>query len=284
MRRRWMMTAGGTTLGAALVLSGCNAEVENAAGGNAVKMSATEALVKTSQQTRKADAFKAALTVTDAGDGGTLKGTGQFRLRPNLEFTAQLDEYSRGGQAMTGVTGRALFTGDTLYAKVPQLARFVAGGKPWLEVNVNEISQRTGFDVQSLLQQVRTIDPAEQTKMFTASKDVRRVGTETVDGVKTTRYAGTVTVQEALKQLDPEARQNARRHLPNDGKVAFDLWTGGDNLPRKLVAKSTGTEGGNGTVEVRYSDYGKPFTVNRPPSDQVGKLSLDGLFNAQPRN
>ncbi|WP_243718526.1 hypothetical protein [Actinomadura sp. KC06] len=280
MNRRLMVAAGGTAVGAALLLSGCGGDGTTSTEN--MKLSADQALLKTSQKTGQTDTFKADLTVTGTGEhGGKVHADGQFQLRPTLKFSAKLDEFSTNGRTVPGAKGQALFTDNVLYAKVPQLAQFVSGGKPWLKIDVNQMAQRTGFDVQSLLQQVQQVDPAEQTKMFTGSKDARRVGTETVDGVKTTHYAGTVTVQDALNKLDAQSRDKVAKWLPKDranSKINFDLWTDGDNLPRKLVSKATSPEGETGTVTVLYSDYGESFSVNAPPSDQVGQLSLGGML------
>ena len=281
MNRRLVVAAGGTAVSAALLLTGCGGD--GAQSTENMKLSAAEALVKTSEKTGQADTFKADLTVTGTGDGGSGKihADGQFQLRPTLQFSAKLDEFSRGGKSVPGAQGQALFTGNVLYAKVPQLAQAVSGGKPWLKVDVNQAAQRTGFDIQSLIDQVQKVDPAEQTKMFTGSKDVRRVGTEEIDGVQTTHYTGTVTVQDALNRLDEQAREKVRTWLPADeanSKINFDLWTDGENLPRKLVSKMSGQQGETGTVTVLYSDYGESFTVNPPPSDQVGELSLGSLL------
>jgi hypothetical protein len=276
MNRRLVVAAGGTAVGAALLLSGCNGDGSENTGN--MKLSANQALLKASEKTGKTDTFKADLTVTGTGDGGgKVHADGQFRLRPTLQFSAKLDEFSQGGKSVPGAKGQAVYKDNVLYAKVPQLAQFVSGGKPWVKIDVNQVGQRTGFDVQSLVSQVQKVDPAEQTKMFTGSKDARRVGSETVDGVKTTHYAGTVTVDDALNKLDAQAREKVQKWLPKDranGKINFDLWTDGDNLPRKLVSKATGSQGENGSVTVLYSDYGKSFSVNTPPSDQVGELSI----------
>ncbi|WP_156219798.1 MULTISPECIES: LppX_LprAFG lipoprotein [Actinomadura] len=283
MNRRIVVAAGGTAVGAALVLSGCNGDNGSGNGSTEnMKLSANEALLKSSEKTGQADTFKADLTVKSTGtNGGQVHANGQFRLRPTLKFTAKLDEFSLGGRDVPGVKGQAIYTDNVLYAKVPQVAQFVSGGKSWVKVDANKLAQRGGLNLGDLLNQVQQVDPAEQTKMFTGSKDASRVGTETIDGVKTTHYRGTVTVQDALNRLDAQARQNVQKWLPKadgDGKISFDLWTDGQNLPRKLESRVTGSQAENGTVTVLYSDYGKSFGVNPPPSDQVGELSLGSLL------
>ncbi|MFI0356221.1 hypothetical protein [Actinomadura sp. 9N407] len=281
MKSRFVVAAGGTAMGSVLLLSACSGSGTETATGN-MKLTAAQALVKSSEKTGQADTFKADLTVTGTGEGeGRIKASGQFRLNPALTFSARLDEVARGGQVVPGAKGQAIYTGDVLYAKVPMLAQFVSNGKPWLKVDVNQAGQQFGFDVKDLIAQVQKVNPAEQTKMFTGSKDVRKVGTETIDGVETTHYTGTVTVQDALNRLDGQAREKVRRWFPQGAaneKIAFDLWTGKDQLPRKLVSKGDAAGGQDGTVTVVYSDYGKAFSVNPPPADQVGELSLSGLL------
>ena len=275
-----MVDAGGTSMGAVLVLSGCGGDGSGGTAAN-VNLSANEALLASSEQTSKADTFHADLTVTDGGnDSGKIRASGQFQLRPTLKFSAQLDEATRGGTAIPGLQGRAVYTGDVLYAKVPRLARFVAEGKPWVKIDVNQMAQRTGFDVQQLVDQVRKVNPAEQTKMLTGSDDARRVGSEEINGVETTHYAGSVTVQDALGQLDAQTREEVRRHLPADADATmkFDLWTDGDNLPRKLETNVRGDQGEAGKVTVLYSKYGESVSVNPPPADQVGTLSLQSFL------
>ncbi|MFD0902239.1 LppX_LprAFG lipoprotein [Actinomadura sediminis] len=280
MNRRLMVAAGGTAMGAVLLLSGCGGDGSGGTAAN-VNLSANEALLASSKETSKADTFQADLTVTTEGDGaGKIRANGRFQLRPTLKFSAELDEASRGGSAIPGLQGRAIYTGDVLYAKVPQLARFVADGKPWVKIDVNQVAQQSGFDVRRLIDQVRKVNPAEQTKMLTGSEDVRRVGTEEVNGVQTTHYAGTVTVQDALSRLDAQTREEVRQYMPADADatIEFDLWTDGENLPRKLETNVKGDRGHAGEVTVVYSEYGEPVSVNPPPADQVGTLSLQSFL------
>ncbi|RFU40644.1 hypothetical protein DZF91_16060 [Actinomadura logoneensis] len=276
------MAAGVTSAGAVLLLSGCGGTDTKSGSTGDIKLTAADAVIKASEKTGQADTFKADLTVAGGTGGGSVHATGQFRLRPTLQFNATLDNVSKGGQGLSGLSGQAIFTGDTLYAKVPQqFSQFVGGGKPWVKVSVAQAQQQSGMDVRGVINQIQQVDPAEQTRMFTASKDVRKVGSEKVDGTKTTHYQGTVTVKEALQRLNAQQRADAQKWLDRAGgadrKMNFDLWVDSSNLPRKMVTKGAGS-GETGTVTVLYRDYGKSFKVSPPPSDQVGELSLQGLF------
>ena len=55
---------------------------------------------------------------------------------------------------------------------------------------IGQLSSKSGVSFGSLLQNLESSNPLDQTKLFTASKDVRVVGTQTIDGVPTTEYAG----------------------------------------------------------------------------------------------
>lgn len=283
MKRRIAVAAGVTSVGAVLLLSGCGGTDTKAGSTGDIKLTAADAVIKASEKTGQADTFKADLTATDSAKGGTVHATGQFRLRPTLQFNATLDNVSKGGQSLSGLSGQAIFTGDTLYAKVPsQFSQFVGGGKPWVKVSVAQAQQQSGMDLKSVIDQIQQVDPAEQTKMFTASKDVHKVGTESVDGTQTTHYQGTVTMKEALQRLNAQQRADAQKWLDragkSDRKMNFDLWVDSSNLPRKMVTKGAAPNGDGGSVTVLYRDYGKSFKVSAPPSDQVGDLSLQNLF------
>ncbi|GLZ12342.1 hypothetical protein Acsp04_25770 [Actinomadura sp. NBRC 104425] len=130
MKRRFAVAAGGTAVSAALLLSGCAGDGSEDVSTGAMRLSAAEAVLQSSQKTGQADTFKADLTVTDARNGAHVQATGRFRLRPELAFSAQLQKAD--GAGLTGAGGQAIYTGGVLYAKVPQLARLAADGKPWV--------------------------------------------------------------------------------------------------------------------------------------------------------
>jgi LppX_LprAFG lipoprotein len=256
----------GTAAGAALVVS--LAACQNGAGGGkqADAMPAAQAIALASQKTAAVDSYKVAITA--AGSGQTtakLHGTVQVRLKPDLAAVGTLDSASMHGASLPGGE-RAILLGDTFYAKIPQQFSQFTGGKPWVKFSVSQASKQSGVNLDGL---IKRADPAQQTKIFTGSKDAKKVGTESIDGVKTTHYQGTVTPQEA-GQLDPKAQEAFKRFYETSGahKVTFDLWVGNDNLPRKLVTRVT-SEKGTGSSAMIFSDYNKSFSVSAPPAGEV---------------
>ncbi|MCO6004525.1 LppX_LprAFG lipoprotein [Actinoallomurus purpureus] len=258
----------GTAAGAALMVSlaGCGGAARGG-GADAVNVSAAQAIGLAAQKTSTVKSYKVDITESGSGQAASkAHGVVQVRLRPDLAAVGTLDQAGFGGHSVESGL-RAILLGDNIYGKVPsQLTQFT-GGKPWVKFSVSKAAQQAGVDLNAILKQA---DPAQQTKIFTSSKDVRKAGTQTIDGVKTTHYTGTITAKDAAAQLNGKAKQSFQDLYQKSGakSVAFDLWVGADNLPRKLTAKSAASDGA-ATATMIYSDYNKSFSVSAPPANQV---------------
>jgi hypothetical protein len=257
----------GTAAGAALIVSltGCQGD----AGGkdNNVKLSAAQAIDLASKKTADVKSYKVDLTAAGTGQAAAkLHGSIRIRLQPDVAATGTLDEASVHGQSIPGGE-RAILMGDTFYTKVPQQLTQFTGGKPWVKFSISQAQEKTGTNIDEL---IRRANPADQTKIFTASKDVHRVGTDSVDGTKTTHYQGTLDMKDAASSLDPKAQKAFKEFYQRSdaNKVVFDLWVGKDNLPRKLVTKVAAKQGTLSSTMI-FSDYNKSFTVSAPPANEV---------------
>jgi len=274
MSRRF---AAGTAVGATLVLSltGCLGDSGSGSAGSTVQLSAAQVLEKASQKTGQVDTFKADFTLNIGSSQGsmTMHGLGQFRLRPSLAFTMNVDKMSMGGQSMPLGGLQTVYLNKVVYIKSPQLSQ-LAGGKTWLKLDLGKQAQQSGLNLDALLNQSQQVNPAEQTKMLTASKDVRQVGTETINGVKTTHYSGSMTLSEAMAKLDAKTRQQLQKVYTQAGatKIYFELWADGQQLPRKLTTKLAVPQANTSSTMI-YEDYGAPVSVHAPPADQVGDFS-----------
>lgn len=256
----------GTAAGAALIVSLAACQNNAGSGKQAAAMPAAQAIALASQKTANVNSYKVAITAAGTGNASAkLHGTIQVRLKPDLAASGTLDSASLHGSSLPGGE-RAILLGDNFYAKVPPQFSQFTGGKPWVEFSVSRASQQSGVSLDSL---IKRANPAQQTKIFTGSKDAKRVGSESIDGVQTTHYQGTVTPQE-VGQLDPKAQEAFKRFYQSSGanKVTFDLWVGNDSLPRKLVTKVTALKGAGSSTMI-FSDYNKSFSVSAPPASEV---------------
>lgn len=263
MVRRYAM---GAAAGAALIVSLAACQNDAGDGKQVGAMPAAQAIALASQKTAAVDSYKVAITAAGTGEASAkLHGTIQVRLKPDLAATGTLDSASLHGTSLPGGE-RAILLGDDFYAKIPQQLSQFTGGKPWVKFSISQASQQSGVSLDGV---IKRADPAQETKILTGSKDARKVGTETIDGVHTTHYQGTVTPQDAGR-LDPKAQEAFKRFYQDSGanKVTFDLWVGDDSLPRKLVTRVTADKG-TGSSTMIFSDYNKPFSVSAPPASEV---------------
>jgi LppX_LprAFG lipoprotein len=256
----------GTAAGAVLVvsLSACQGATDD--GKSGAQVPAAQAIALASQKTADVQSYK--VTITAAGTGqasAKVRGTIQIRLKPTVAATGTLDSASVHGQSVPGGE-RAILLGDNFYAKIPQQLSQFTGGKPWVRFSVSQAGQQAGVNLDSI---IKRANPAEQTKIFTGSQDAHRVGSESIDGVKTTHYEGTLTAEQASK-LAPQEQQAFKQFYQHSGvdKVAFDLWVGKDSLPRKLVTHAAADKG-TASATMVFSDYNKSFSVSAPPASQV---------------
>lgn len=270
--------AAGTALatGLALSLTGClgdaGSKVDEA--GKNIRLTAAQVLGRAAEKTGQTDTFKAdmSLQMTGSSEGDvSMNGTMQYRTKPDLAYSMNFAQMTVGGRSMGGMEQRLV--GRTMYMKMGMLSALGGGSdaKPWIKISLDELGKKAGMNIDELLQQSRQMDPVQNTKMLTASKDVREVGKEPVDGVETTHYTGTYRMEDAITKLSPEVQETYRKSLATTGmqNMHFDLWVDGQQLPRKMTMKSNQTSQGAMTMTMEYRDYGKPVQIVEPPASQV---------------
>lgn len=269
--------AAGTALatGLALSLTGCLGDAGKTVdeAGKGLKLSAAQVLGKAAEKTGQIDSFQAdmSMQMTGSSDGNmSATGTMQYRTKPDLAYSMNFGQMTVAGQSMAGMEQRLV--GRNMYMKMPTLTQLGGGsGKPWIKISLDELGRKSGMNIDELLQQSRQMDPVQNTKMLTASKDAREVGKESVDGVQTTHYTGTYRMEDAIAKLSPETQEAYRKSIGTTGMDAmhFDLWVDGQQLPRKMTMKSQQTSDGTMTMTMKYRDFGKPVQITEPPASEV---------------
>lgn len=270
---------GAVCAGLVLALTGCGGTTDEGAGEQAAAqpVSAVQALNATSRKAAAVDSVKMEMTTESRLPQGqmTMRATMQTRMRPTVAMRMVVNEMSIGGQPTPGGKMETLLVDGAMYVKLP--AELSQGGKPWTKISLSDVAKSSGMNLEQMLDQAQQQDLGAQTKLLTGSKDARKVGEETVEGVQTTHYTGTLTPREALAQLDPEQREAFKKLYAQLGqtKINFDVWVGADSLPRKMTNKLD-TPQGPVTTTMLYRDFGAPVDVTAPPAAQVGDMKLPG--------
>lgn len=271
--------AAGAAAGTALVVSltGCLGDSGKKTSAHAKPAAtpkfsaAAAALQKASAKTSAIKTFRTAISVTvsAAGQDMRMSGTALYRLSPNVAMKMDMSQMTMGGRKTQGF--QEVLIGDVMYLKLP-----TATSRPWVKASLKQLSG--GEDVQGLTSQSNT-DPASAIKMFTASKDVRKVGTETVSGISTTHYEGTFSMSDAMAKLDPKQRDDARQALGQMGmdKMVFGLWVDGKQLPRKLTMSTPSASKLPMTMDMVFTGYNTPVSIAAPPASQVRTSGFPGV-------
>src|SRR5205807_9035312 len=133
-----------------------------------------------------------------------------------------------------------VFAGHVIYMKAPFYARFLPKGKSWLRLDVAQLGKRLGINVDQL-SQFSGGDPRQTVDQLRAvSGDVKKLGSDTIRGVKTTHYRATVDLRRYPKLVPAAQRataeQGVKRLIDLTGTSSFpeDIWIDGQKRVRRI--------------------------------------------------
>lgn len=218
-------------------------------------------------------------------DLGAISGAGTGSMNATFAAVMQtkplLARMTMSGLAVAGQSVgdvSALITPDAMFMKMPMLSARL--GKPWIEMKFSDMQAASGFDIKQLISQAQQMQPAQYIKQLAASGDVEAVGSETVNGVETTHYTGTVSVEEQLSHFSGAVRSTMQSVIATTGWTGarIDVWLDGEGLVRRMHSASVGGQGSM-SMAMDVLAYGVPVNVTPPPASQVadlGQLTTSG--------
>jgi hypothetical protein len=253
--------AGGAVL---VLLAGCGSGSPKAAGGNQ-QLTAGQAIGLAASQARHVNSYALSVHTRSTGfAAANTSGTMQIRLKPSLLGKIRMN-LSLAGHA---VPVEEILTPHAVYLKLSSLGDVT--GKPWIKLSDSGLKHGAGATIGQLLQGIENADPLTQTSMLTASKDMRKVGTQVINGVPTTHYAGSYAIAAALAKVPASMRSLTRPVLKSMGitRVHFNAWIDAQHQLRKMVTTEAG-RGSRITTTVVITAINQPVSVSLPPASQV---------------
>lgn len=242
------------------------------AGGS---LTAAQAIKDAAQRAQKATSYAADVTVQTSGTASsTITGTLEQQTSPSPLAVADFSSVTVQGQQLQGGM-QEIVNSDAIYLKLAQLARQT--GKPWIKIPGSGLSQLGGASLSQLLQNGSN-DPLVQTQMLSSSTDVKKVGTATINGVKTTEYTGTYPISAGLSRLPSATRSKIASQLQAMGLTTehFTVWLDGQQQVRKVVSSAKGTsEQVASTVTV--TSVNQPVHATIPPASQIATVPASEL-------
>ncbi|MGW2712998.1 hypothetical protein ACWC4J_29100 [Streptomyces sp. NPDC001356] len=247
---------------------------EKAAGKTATRVSPIAALRSAEKSTDKADSAKVRST-TSIGKLMSMTANGALTwgdgLKGNLTITytgGQMAELMKkaGTQSM-----EARYLPDAYYAHMSDTyAQQAGGGKHWIKYSYDDLAKLGGASGSYMKDQIQNATPNQSVKMLLASGDVKKVGEETVSGVHTTHYSGTLNVADLAgktSNLSAEQLSALKKQLSQAGVTTdtVDIWINDQDL---LVKKTEKADTANGAMTNTsfYTDYGVKVTAQAPPA------------------
>jgi hypothetical protein len=157
--------------------------------GDEVK-SAVDPVAQAATKTRSAGSVEVAMSgkASAAGQEIPLQGEGVFDLKAQRgRFTMTT---SVPGQ--DGVKIEEIVDGLVLYMHSDALTKGLPGGKRWLKIDLKAAAGKQGVDITQLQSLSGGGDPTQFLTYLAKAGDVRKVGSEDVNGTPTTHYHATI--------------------------------------------------------------------------------------------
>jgi LppX/LprAFG-like lipoprotein len=182
-----------------------------------------------------------------------------------VQMTGSVDQHTQVGRFVMRftyagtkrtVTCGMLTSAQNVYIPVKKKDRPRFANKPWVESSVAGLLPIQGFGTKGF-------DPST----FANIHDLKKTGTDSVRGIPTTVYTGTLHIDRSkLTNTDP-AVMNA---VPSEAPV--EVWVSSDHLIRKLqdtVTSHAGSLSYQTTSTFEFYDFGVPVDIAAPPSSEI---------------
>ena len=280
---RWRRPGGQRTAAAGLsaaalilVAAACTSGGTSADGGSAgTSLTPRQSLLAAATQAQQVTSATEALAVKGSGaSSSTMTGTVLIRLKPALLVSENLDVTAAG----TSTQIKMIIAGTDIYLHEAALTSQL--GTLWVKMDPSALpalAGTSGASLAQLLQSLQSNNFTKQAQLFTLAKNTRVVGTQTVGGVSTTEYAGSLTAAEGLKALPASLRQALAPGLRALGNstIYFREWVDGQQHLRKI----TETEALNGdtvTTTINITGINQAVQITLPPASQTFTLQTSG--------
>lgn len=274
----------GAALAAVLLVGGATAceSADKDAGGKAAGASAAPsspgagkgaAEVVPAAYLEKAKAKSEEITslhysMTGTAEGEQFSGDVSMRLKPSVAMAMKMSTSGEGGQAAE--------------IRLLDEAMFIGAEGKWIKFDLKSLDPATAEKLNRAGGSANKAgeNPGDRAGELLKAKDLKLVGEETIDGVKTKHLSGTVTLDEmraALASANPEAKKRQEesvKGLEEQGvkSLTVDMWIDESDHTKQVRTRG---EAANGPVDttIKFLDYNKPVEVAAPPADQVVDLA-----------
>lgn len=238
------------------------------------EMTPAAAVAKAAKNAEEIDSIRYRMTGR-APEEGRVKAEAQMRIKPTLAMSMKMTALDQGADA----TAEIRLVDKTMYIGGGAAAAKEMDGKSWMKFDLaamgagDELNQLGGASQADK-------NPATESTFLTGAKDVEKVGDETVDGVQTTHYKGTVALadlEKSLKAEDKATQETRRKSMEQYEKMGvdeltMDMWIDGDERTKQFRMRGD-AEKGPLDMTITFLGFNEPVDVAAPPADETVDLA-----------
>ncbi|MFC3576827.1 DUF1396 domain-containing protein [Streptomyces yaanensis] len=257
----------------ALVLGGGAVACSKGTAEESPRMTPAAAVAKAAKNTEKITSLHYRMTGTVPG-AGQVKGEARMSMKP-LAMSMKMTAEKQGTDSV-----EIRLVDKAMYINGGAEAAKELDGKIWMKFDLAAMGMDKQLNTNQFGGGQADQNPAQESTFLTGSKHVTKVGTETVDGVKTTHYKGDVTLEDmraSLKNLDKATREQREKSLDRfekmgADKMTMDMWIDGSDHTKQFRMRG---EAGKGPLDmtITFLDFNKPVTVTAPAAKDTADLA-----------
>jgi hypothetical protein len=262
------VVAAGLSTAALIAVAACGSSTPGGSGGSS--LTPRQALALAASQNQHLTSAVETLTVQVTGaQRETTTGTILIQRKPALEISGNLTAAGAG----RNIQIKEVLTGQAIYFSAPGLTGQLTK-KPWVKIPLSALQRSiAGASFAQLFHSLQSNNFTNQTEILAVAKNAHLVGKQTVDGVLTTEYAGSITASQALRALSASFRKTMGSFLRALGNatINFHIWIDGQNQVRRL-AETESLNGVTVNTTVNITGINQPVHITVPPTSQTTQI------------
>ncbi|MFB7084013.1 DUF1396 domain-containing protein [Streptomyces sp. NPDC056296] len=238
------------------------------------KMTPAAAVAKAAKNTEEIDSLRYRMTGR-APEEGRVKAEAEMQIKPTLAMSMKMTALDQGADAKAEIrlVDKAMYIGGGAEAAKEM------DGKSWIKFDLAALGADKELNQLGGASQADK-NPATESTFLTGAKDVEKAGTETVDGVKTTHYKGTVTLADLEKSIgdeDKDTREKRQKSIEQYekmgvDKLTMDMWIDGDDRTKQFRMRGDADKGPL-DMTVTFLGFNEPVKVTAPPAKDTVDLA-----------
>ncbi|MFF8094408.1 LppX_LprAFG lipoprotein [Streptomyces sp. NPDC016675] len=243
-------------------------------GEESPKMTPAAAVAKAAKNTEEIKSLRYRMTGR-APEEGRVEAEAQMQLEPTLAMSMKMTALDQGADAKAEIrlVDKAMYIGGGAEAAKEM------DGKSWMKFDLAALGADKELNQLGGASQADK-NPATESTFLTGADDVEKVGTETVDGVETTHYKGTLNLADLEKSLegeDKETRDKRRKSVEQYeqmgvDKLTMDVWIDGDDHTKQFRMRGKADKGPL-DMTITFVAFNEPVKVSAPPAKDTVDLA-----------